>query len=72
MNYIKILQNIQALSVPVGNINSENQFMHNFLDNFHQGVKYTAKIAINQAESIKKKNVPTKNLCLLHLYRLNI
>ena len=37
MNYIKILQNAQALSVPVGNSYSEDQLMHIFLDNFHKG-----------------------------------
>ena len=37
MNYIKIFQNAQALSVSVGNTYSEDQLMHIFLDNFHQG-----------------------------------
>ena len=50
MNYIKIFQNVQTLSVLVGNIYSEDQFMHIFLDNFHQGRKYSAQIAIHKAE----------------------
>ena len=37
MNYIKIFQNAQALSVSVGEIYSEDQLMPIFLDNFHQG-----------------------------------
>ena len=50
MSYIKIFQNIQALSVSVGNSYSEDQLMHIFLDNFHQGGKYTAQISSQQAE----------------------
>ena len=50
MNYIKILQNSQALSVSVGNTYSDYQLMHIFLDNFHQGQKYSAHIASHQAE----------------------
>ena len=49
-NYIKIFQNSQALSVSVRNSYSEGQLMHIFLDNFQQGGKYTAQIAIHQAE----------------------
>ena len=37
MNYIKIFQNAQALSVSVVNTYSENKLMHTFLDNFRQG-----------------------------------
>ena len=36
INYIKIFQNAQALSVSVGNSCSEDQIMHTFLDNFQQ------------------------------------
>ena len=50
MNYIKIFQNAQALSVSVDNTYSEDQMMHTFLDNFHQGGKYSAQIASHQAE----------------------
>ena len=45
MNYIKRFKNVQDFSVLVGNIYSEDYLMHIFLDNFHQGGKYTAQIA---------------------------
>ena len=50
MNYIKIFQNAQALSISVGNSYSEDQLMHTCLVNFHQGGKYSARIASHQAE----------------------
>ena len=37
MNYIKRFQNEHALSISEGNFYSEDQLMHTFLDNFHQG-----------------------------------
>ena len=43
INYIKRFQNEHALSVSVGNSYSEYQLMHTFLDNFHQGRKYSAQ-----------------------------
>ena len=49
-NYIKRFQNAHALSVSVGNSYSEDQIMHTFLDNFHQGGKYSAQIASHQVE----------------------
>ena len=49
-NYIKILQNAQALSVSVGKNYSEDQLMHIFLDKFYQGGKYSAQIAIHQVD----------------------
>ena len=36
---IKRFQNAQALSVSVGKSYSEDQLIHTFLDNFHQGGK---------------------------------
>ena len=45
INYIKKFQNAHALSVSVGNSYSGYQLMHTFLDNFHQGGKYSAQIA---------------------------
>ena len=39
IKYIKRFQNSHALSVSVGNSNSEDQLMHTFLDNFHQDGK---------------------------------
>ena len=49
INYIKRFRNTHALSVSVGNSYSEDQLMHTFLDNFHQGGKYSAEIATDQA-----------------------
>ena len=39
IKYIKIFQNVQVLSVSVGNSYSEDQIMHTILDNFHQSGK---------------------------------
>ena len=50
MNYIKKFQNVQALSVSVRNSSSEDQLIHTFLDEFHQGGKYSAQIYSHQAE----------------------
>ena len=50
MNYIKISQNAHALSISVGISYSDDQLIHTFLDNFHQGGKYTPQIASHQAE----------------------
>ena len=50
MNYIKGFQNAQTISVLVGNTYSEDQLMQKFLDNFHQGGKYSAQIASQQAQ----------------------
>ena len=50
MNSIKRFQNSEASSVSVGNYHSEDQMMHTFMDNFHQGGKYSAQISSHQAE----------------------
>ena len=50
INYIKRFQNAHSLSVSVGNSYSEEQLVHTFLDNFHQGGKYSAQISSHQAE----------------------
>ena len=50
MNYTKRFQNVQDLSVSVGNSYSEGQLMHIFLDNFHRGGNYTAQITSYQVE----------------------
>ena len=42
INYIKRIQNAHALPVSAGNSYSEDQLMHIFLDNFHQGGKYSS------------------------------
>ena len=62
-SYIKRFQNAQALSVSVGNRYYEDQLMHTFLDNFHQGGKYSAQIANHQAElRIEEKFTDQKSL----------
>ena len=50
INCIERFQNAHDLSVSVGNSYSEDQVMHTFLDNFHQGGKYSAQIASHQTE----------------------
>ena len=50
MKYIKIFQNAQDFSVLVGNTYAEDQLIHIFLDNVHQGRKYSAQIYSQQAE----------------------
>ena len=55
INYIKRFHNARALSVLVGNSYSEDQLMHTFLDNFEQGKKYLAQIAIHQVELRREK-----------------
>ena len=50
MNYINIFQNIQDLSVSVGNNYSKDQLIHIFLHNFHQGGKYPAQIGSHQSD----------------------
>ena len=42
INYIKIPQDAQDFSDSVGNTYPENLIIHIFLDNFHQGGKYSA------------------------------
>ena len=63
INYIKRFQNAQALSVLVGNSYSENQIMHTFLDNFQQSGKYSAQLAIHQAELRREEKYPDQK-CL--------
>ena len=43
MNYIKKFQKSHALYIYVGNSYSEDQLIHTFLDNFHQGGKILLK-----------------------------
>ena len=62
MNYTKRFQNAQALLVSVGNSYSEDQLTYIFLDKFHQGGKYNAQIARNQAELRREKYLPTKKI----------
>ena len=72
MNYIKRFQNTHALSISVVNYYSEDKIMHTFLDNFHQGGKYSAQIASHQAELRREGNLLIKNIYLYHPYRLII
>ena len=58
INYIKRFQNAQGLSVSVGNRYAEDQIMHTFLDNFHQSGKYSAQLAIHQAELRREEKHP--------------
>ena len=75
MNYIKISQNAHALSIYVGNYYSEYQLIHTFLDNFHQGGKYSAQIASHQAELRKEekwKDQKSLNISSLQTDYLNL
>ena len=56
IHYIKKFQNAQALSVSVGNTYSEDQLMQLFPDNFHQGGRYSAQIAIHQEQLRREEN----------------
>ena len=60
MNYIKRFQDAQALSVSVGITYSQDQLMHIFLDNFNQGGKYFAQIAIHQTELRREETFTDK------------
>ena len=57
MNYIKIFQNAQDLSVSVGNSYSEDQLRHTFLDNFHQGGRYSSQIASHKSELRREEKI---------------
>ena len=72
MNYIKRFQNAQALSVSVGFAYSKDQLMHTFLDNFHQGGKYSSQIVSHYAGLKERKKLLIKNTYLYHPYRLII
>ena len=72
MNYIKRLQNAQAFPVSAGNTYSDDQLMHIFMDNFHQGGQYSARIASHQTELRREVKFTDKNIYLFHPYRLTI
>ena len=72
MNFIKRLQNAQALSASVVKNYSEYHLMHTFYDNFHQGGKYSAQISSHQEELIREEQIVEKKLYLFHLYTLTI
>ena len=56
INYIKRFHNAHDLSVSVENSYSEDQLMHTFIDNFHQGGKYSAQIAIHNLDARREEN----------------
>ena len=75
IKYIKRFQNAHALSVSVGNSYSEDQLMHTFLDNFHQGGKYSAQLESHQAELRREEkftNQKRLNISLLQTDYLNL
>ena len=75
INYIKIFQNSEALSVSVGNSYSEDQIMHTFLDNFQQSGKYSAQLASHQAELRREEMYPVQkclNISSLQTKYLNL
>ena len=75
INYIKRFQNAHALSVSVGNSYSEDQLMHTFLDNFHQGGKYSAQLASYQAELRREEKFTDQKylkVSSLQTYYLNL
>ena len=61
INYIKRFQNTHTLSVSVGNSYSEDQRMHTYLDNFHQGGKYSGQIDSHQAELRREEKYTDQN-----------
>ena len=50
INYIKRFHDSKALETSVGNSYTEYQLMHNFLDNFQKGGKYSSQIARHEPE----------------------
>ena len=68
MNYIKIFQDAQTLSVSVGNNYLEDQLMHILLDKFHQSVKYYDQIASHQTKLRREVNfIDQKSLSISSL-----
>ena len=75
MNCIKIFQNAQAFSVSVVNTYSEDKLLHIFLNNFHQGGKYSAQISRHQAELSREVNFTDQeslSISSLHTDYINI
>ena len=69
-----MFQNAQSFSVSVGNSYSKDQLMHTFLDNFHQGGKYSAQIS-HQAELRRDEKFTYQkslNISSLHTDYLNL
>ena len=73
LSYIKIFKNSQVLSVSAGNSYSEDELIHIFLDNFHQGGKYTEETIRHQAELRReKKTTCQKSLAITCLKPKNL
>ena len=75
MNYIRIFQNAEALSVSLGNYYLEDQIMHTFMDNFHQGGKYSAQLSSHQAELRREEKITDQrhlSISSLHNDYLNL
>ena len=77
INYIKLFQNSKPLEISVGSSYSEDKFMHDFLDNFHQGGNCSTHISSHQAElSREERFVGKKSLSIsdlqIDLFNLNI
>ena len=75
MNYIKIFKNAHDLYISVINSYSEDQLMHTFLDNFHQGGRYSAQIPSHKAELRREENFTDKkslNISSLQTDDLNL
>ena len=65
----KISHNAQDLSVSVENSDVEDQMIHPFMDNFHQGGNYYAQIASQNAELRREEKVTDqKYLSILSLH----
>ena len=68
INYIKIFCNAKPLEISVGNSYTKYQLKHTFLENLQQGGKYSAKIAIQQAELRREeKPIHQKSLSISDL-----
>ena len=57
LSYIKIFQNAKALSISVGNIYTENQLMHTFLDNYQKFGKYSTQIVSHQEKLWREEKI---------------
>ena len=72
INYTNKVQNAQVLSLSVGNSYSEDQLMHVFLDNFHQGINIMHKQIATRQSQEERKILLNKNIYIFHLYILII
>ena len=61
INFFKRFQNSKALTISVGTSYSEDQLMHNFLDNFQQGGKFNSQTASQKEELRTEEYMLIKN-----------